>query len=46
MSVTQSPGLNRSESNKESRVGNRTSEDAGTTEQPEWAKDIKTIVAM
>ena len=37
---------NRSESNIESRVGNRTSKDAETSEQPEWAKDIKTIVAM
>ena len=37
---------NRSESNIESRVGNRTSEDAETSDQPEWAKDIKTIVAM
>ena len=30
----------RSESNIESRVANRTSEDAETSEQPEWAKDI------
>ena len=37
---------NRSESNVDSRVGNRTSEDVETSEQPEWAKDIKTIVAM
>ena len=37
---------NRSESNVDSRVGNKTSEDAETSEQPEWAKDIKTIVAM
>ena len=37
---------NRSESNLESRVGSRTSEDAGTSGQPEWARDIKTIVAM
>ena len=27
-------------------MGNRTSEDAEASEQPEWAKDIKTIVAM
>ena len=37
---------NRSESSIESRVSNRTSEDAETSEQPEWAKDIKAIVAM
>ena len=37
---------NRSESILESRVGNRTSEDAETSEQPEWAKSMKTIVAM
>ena len=37
---------NRSESNIESRVGNRTSEDAETSDQSEWAKDVKTIVAM
>ena len=37
---------NRSESKVDSRVGNKTSEDAETSEQPEWAKDIKTIVAM
>ena len=37
---------NRSESNIDSRVGNKTSQDAETSEQPEWAKDIKTIVAM
>ena len=37
---------NRSESHVDSRVGNRTSEDVETSEQPEWAKDIKTIVAM
>ena len=36
---------NRSESNLESRAGSRTSEDAETSERPEWAKDIKTIVA-
>ena len=37
---------NRSESNVDSRVDNKTSEDAETSEQPEWAKDIKTIVAL
>ena len=41
---------NRSESNIESRVvnrvGNRTSEDVETSDQLEWVKDIKTIVAM
>ena len=37
---------NRSESNVDSSVGDKTSEDTETSEQPEWAKDIKTIVAM
>ena len=37
---------NRSESNIESRVGKGTSENAETSDQPEWASDIKTIVAM
>ena len=36
----------RSESNIESRVGKGTSEDAEASDQPEWANDVKTIVAM
>ena len=36
----------RSETNIESRVGKGTSEDAEASDQPEWANDIKTVVAM